>query len=186
VSVDFRCAAVAALCTVSVWAAAPAYAQQQRGAPGAPAQGGAPAGAQARDDAAREAADRLRGAGGTEQSLLGAPAPLNDPYRSAYESTEQQHTDLMNAERVPSGALNQDVYGGQQQPGARGNARVRMGLDAPGGNAPGGNALDAGNGGNGNGPARTPEDAAQSIYHGTGGGKPVGKAAPPQVYRMPW
>lgn len=177
---DFRCAGAAAFCALSLWAAAPAHAQQgapaQADANGAqrPGAAAAPANADKRDGAARDAADRLQGAGGSEQSLLGAPAALTDPYRSAYDSTEQQQTDLMNAERVPRGALNQDTYVPQQRAGRGGKARPLGGIEAP--DAKGAN-------GNGTGQARTADDAAQSLYRGTA---KTGGAQGQQVYRMPW
>jgi hypothetical protein len=205
VSVDIRCATVAALCALSVCIAAPAYAQRaapapeqgaNAAAPPAPEEGGpgGPDDAQARDAAARDAADRLHGAGDTEESLLGAPAPFDDPYRAAFDSTDQRITKLTNSEQVPRGALHQDVYGGQA-PQGRGAPRVPMGIgEQPDGNAPdadkGADAAFADNPGNvatGQGAAPPePEDAAQAIYHGAGSAKAANQNKQQQVYRMPW
>ncbi|MGN6318963.1 hypothetical protein [Trinickia sp.] len=128
-----------------------------------------------RDAAARAAADRLGGIGGDPEALLGAPAALDDPYRSAYDAAGREGSALRNTQRVPRGALANEGYG--PKPAARGNGKAKAPPDLAANDDPGeakANKADPG--------AQTPMGSALSIYHGPGD---VGKAAG-QVYKMPW
>lgn len=126
------------------------------------------------DAATRAAATRLEGAGGDPEALLGGPAPLADPYRSAYATAGHDTDALTQTERVPRGALAGGRYGPQPaMPGnVKGKGKARPGL--AGNDDPGVDKADPG--------TRTPMGSALSIYHGPGDtAKAVG-----QVYKMPW
>ncbi|RKP50906.1 hypothetical protein [Trinickia fusca] len=153
----------AGLCTALSLVAVDGRAQQAGTAGTAPA-ADARAGAQGRDAQAGAALDSLHGMH-SEQGLLGGPAAYSDPYQAAYDSTEGQRTDLMDAERVPRGA---SAYGPAPATAARvGTGQLRRGLDDTATN-------------NQPGASKAPETPAQSIYHDTG------KPDPTSVYRSPW
>lgn len=115
--------------------------------------------------------DPLRGVG-NEQSLLGSPPPYRDPYRSALDANETRQTDLMRVERIPDSTMKGDGYA--PLPGGAGRRRF------PGAAA----AADAG------GPAaaaKTPQDAAQTLYlESLKGPKAAAAGTGQQIYRMPW
>lgn len=175
-------AAVLALLLV---AASPLAAQQAPGnagganaRAGAPARGGAagdapPTGAE-RHAAAQTAANQLRGAG-DEQSLLGAPRGYRDPYQSALDANETQQTELMKAERVPSGGTNANGGNGYD-PLPPGGRRPLRAADANGAAAA---------------PATTPQEAAQAAYRDSFNGQKTkaaanGLPAAQPVYKSPW
>lgn len=159
-------------------AASPLAAQQAPGnAGGANARAGAPARGAAtaeRHAAAQTAANQLRGAG-DEQSLLGAPGAYRDPYQSALDANETQQTELMKAERVPSGGTNANGGNGYD-PLPPGGRRPLRAADANGAAAA---------------PATTPQEAAQAAYRDSFNGQKTkaaanGLPAAQPVYKSPW
>ena len=131
----------------------------------APAADAAPPTAADRSAAARTTANQLRGVG-NEEALLGGPSAYRDPYRSAGDADETRQTDLMKAERVPTGGgggYDPLPPGGRRPPPADANAA----------------AAD-------NGPARTPQAAAEAAYRDAFKGPAKDAVNGQAVYRMPW
>lgn len=150
-------------------AAAPGNANGNHG----PAHGaGAPPATGAdRSAAARAAANQLRGIG-NEEALMGGPSAYRDPYRSAADADETRQTELMKAERVPTGGG--DGFGYDPlPPGGRRKPLPAAGADADAAPAE-------------NGPARTPQAAAQAAYKDAFKGPAKANANGQAVYRMPW
>ncbi|MGN6808210.1 MAG: hypothetical protein ACTHJZ_20005, partial [Trinickia sp.] len=146
-------ALVSAAACVALFAAAPLAAAPPGAPAGAPGAGNArnnnaaaaPGTAGDRAAAARTTANQLRGIG-NEEALMGGPPAYSNPYPTAGDADEARQTELMKAERVPTGGgpgLGYDPL----PPGGR--RRPPPADDANGGAA-----------GADNGPARTPQAAA--------------------------
>jgi hypothetical protein len=172
-------ALVCAAACVALLAAAPLAAQPPGAPAGAPGAGNArnnnaaaaPGTAGDRTAAARNTANQLRGVG-NEEALMGGPPAYSNPYPTAGDADEARQTDLMKAERVPTGGGPGFGYdplppGGRRRPPA---------ADAANGGAAGAD----------NGPARTPQAAAQAAYRDAFKGPANGNANGQTVYRMPW
>lgn len=171
----FRCLR-ATLFTVLVAFISAIGAQAQHLMDGRPAndEGGQRMAPDDRDSAARAAADRLEGVGADPEALLGAPAALDDPYRSAYDTAGHEGAALRNTQRVPRGALANELYGPRPAARGKGKGKPPLGLADDDPRKAKGAQTDPG--------AQTPMGSALSIYHGPGD---VGKAVG-QVYKMPW
>ncbi len=180
-----RAAFVYAAACAALFATAPVCAQPADAAPAAAAGNGkagnnraaAPAGPAApptaadRAAAARTTANQLRGVD-NEEALMGGPSAYRDPYRTAGDAEDTRQTELMKAERVPTGGGPGFGYdplppGGRRRPPPAG-------------------AGDADAAGADNGPARTPQAAAQAAYRDAFKGPAKGAANGQAVYRMPW
>ncbi|WP_207004559.1 hypothetical protein [Trinickia mobilis] len=175
-TIDFRRTRVAlllALTPLVLAVSAPALAQQNAAQAGNAGNANAAAarpddnealGPTEQDHGAAMDTDAARMLGAAHQdNLLGAPAPYGDPYRSQFEndSNGTRQSDLINSESVPiSGA------GGKGKPGAGDPPAVKpVPKEAQGA-------------------ARTPNNAAKSVYRGSA--DPVNPEKQPQIYRSPW
>jgi hypothetical protein len=137
----------------------------------APLAAAAPGTAGDRAAAARTTANQLRGIG-NEEALMGGPPAYSNPYPTAGDADEARQTELMKAERVPTGGGPGTGYdplppGGRRRP-------------------PPADAANGADNGADNGPARTPQAAAQAAYRDAFKGPANGNANGQTVYRMPW
>jgi hypothetical protein len=176
VNLGFRCLRAALLAALPAFVATVgAQAQQPLGARPANDAADQRLAPEDRDAAARAAASRLEGVGGDPEALLGAPAALDDPYRSAYDAAGREGSALRNTQRVPRGALTSELYA--PKPAAKGKGKAKGPLGGAANGDPReakANKADPG--------AQTPMGSALTIYHGP---SDAGNAAG-QVYKMPW